>query len=184
MEIRQTSANIFEIKSVASLLNYKICKIHFYLSNPKDAIFQFKNHVDIFQNKLVSNQIEFEHYAWLSKQFRLFGDVFEMAVNFLNLAPTSNHHPGIYYFESASYMVKRRKFAQNFLPLSLQEGEDKTLQSLIDQWQRNEFIGHTLFNVEPDTENICFKALKFKEQSVDHTVSPLTLPLVLIIDHY
>lgn len=144
MEIRQSTSNIFEIKSVASLLNYKICRLCFYLNNPKDAISYFKNHIEIFQNKFVSNQIEFEHYGWLSKQFRMFAELFDMAVNFFNLIPTSNHHPGIYYFESATYLVKRRNSSKLFNHLKKELNAD-SFDSNVNDAVNVEFIGHSLF---------------------------------------
>lgn len=46
LDMRITDANLMEIKAVASLINYKLCKLLFSLTRPKDAIAQFKNHIE------------------------------------------------------------------------------------------------------------------------------------------
>jgi len=52
MEVRATDTNIVEVKTVAGFINYKICKIAFQLNLPRDAIAQFRKHMDIFKHKI------------------------------------------------------------------------------------------------------------------------------------
>lgn len=44
-----TDANAVEIKTVASFINYKLCKIMFCLNLPKDAISQFRLHTERYK---------------------------------------------------------------------------------------------------------------------------------------
>lgn len=191
MEIRTNPLNIFEVKSMASLLNYKICRLCFYLNVPMDAISNFRKHVDIFQNKQTTNQGGFEQFAWLSEQFQIFAELFEMAVNSLSLAPSSNHHPGVYFFEAASYMSERRKAARS-IDVTFTK-EEAAYLSAITNVQNREFVGQFAWNSDLsgklvdfvftvmlnqftfflDTDKIKFAnmAIQFNESQVDHTVS-------------
>ena len=52
MEVRATDTNIMEVKTVGGFINYKMCKLAFALNLPRDAISQFRRHMDIFQLKV------------------------------------------------------------------------------------------------------------------------------------
>lgn len=41
-----TDTNAMEIKTIASFINYKLCKIAFQLNVPKEAISQVRVHID------------------------------------------------------------------------------------------------------------------------------------------
>jgi len=43
-----------EVKTVAGFINYKICRLAFQLNLPRDAIAQFRRHMDIFKHKIGS----------------------------------------------------------------------------------------------------------------------------------
>lgn len=47
-----------------------MCRLSFLnIGAPVDAIAQFRNHVDIFKNKVGHSELAFEHSAWMSKQY-------------------------------------------------------------------------------------------------------------------
>ena len=50
--MRATDTNIMEVKTVAGFISYKICKLAFRVNLPRDAISQFRKHMDIFQQKV------------------------------------------------------------------------------------------------------------------------------------
>ena len=54
MEVRATDTNIMEVKTVGGFINYKMCKLAFALNLPRDAISQFRRHMDIFQLKVAT----------------------------------------------------------------------------------------------------------------------------------
>lgn len=157
-EIRSNALNIFEIKSIASLLNYKICHLCFYLNIPMDAISHFRKHIEIFQNKSPPIQIEFEHHGWLSDQFFIFAELFDMAVNQFNLTPSSSQHPGVYYFDAASHMIERRKSAATIvLDRTQVNAEEANFLSTIVDSQNREFIGQFAWkNDLPGMQFQCF----------------------------
>lgn len=71
LEIRIVDTNATEVRTVAGFINYKLCKLMFALSLPRDAISQFKAHIDRFKNRIGFQELAFEHYAWLSKQYEI-----------------------------------------------------------------------------------------------------------------
>jgi hypothetical protein len=60
--------NALEVKTVAGFINYKLCKLMFQLSLPRDAIAQFRKHTELFRNRIGPKSLAFEHHAWMSKQ--------------------------------------------------------------------------------------------------------------------
>ena len=61
MEVRATDTNIMEVKTVGGFINFKICKLAFQLNLPRDAISQFRRHMDIFQHRVGLEELSFEH---------------------------------------------------------------------------------------------------------------------------
>ena len=66
MEVRATDTNIMEVKTVGGFINFKICKLAFQLNLPRDAISQFRRHMDIFQHRVGLEELSFEHRGWHS----------------------------------------------------------------------------------------------------------------------
>ena len=54
LKVRATDTNIMEVKTVAGFINYKISRLAFQLNLPRDAISQFRRHMDIFKHKIGS----------------------------------------------------------------------------------------------------------------------------------
>lgn len=67
-EIRVVDTNCLEMKTVSGFLNYKMCKLMFRLNAPRDAITQFKSHIEKFKSRTGFKELIFEHYGWLSAQ--------------------------------------------------------------------------------------------------------------------
>lgn len=59
--MRATDTNIMEVKTVAGFISYKICKLAFRVNLPRDAISQFRKHMDIFQQKVGMDGKSFLH---------------------------------------------------------------------------------------------------------------------------
>lgn len=68
LELRMVDTNALEVKTVAGFINYKLCKLMFQLSLPRDAIAQFRKHTEHFKNRIGQKDLAFEHHAWTSKQ--------------------------------------------------------------------------------------------------------------------
>ena len=104
-----------EVKTVAGFISYKICKLNFRLALPRDAISQYRKHMDIFQQKVGNEgdflanakfrktkinclilELRFEHLGWQSKQAEFFADIFDEAIK-NGLPAIQTQHPGLYY---------------------------------------------------------------------------------------
>ncbi|KAG7177145.1 Trafficking protein particle complex subunit 11-like [Homarus americanus] len=72
LDLRSTDTNLHEIRIVAAVINYKICRLDFALNLPRDAIAQFRRHIDQFRQRTGPKELIFEHYAWLSKHYTIF----------------------------------------------------------------------------------------------------------------
>ncbi|GAA6021829.1 hypothetical protein JCM8202_002832 [Rhodotorula sphaerocarpa] len=72
-----------EAKVLADCVSCKISKFYFYLSEPARAVAQLNRHVSRFHMLSTGWQIgqeTFEFWSWLSKQYRLFGDLVSIAL--------------------------------------------------------------------------------------------------------
>lgn len=128
-EIRIVDTNCLEIKVVAGFLSYKICKLMFNINSPRDAITQFRTHIEKYKNRPGFKELIFEHYAWLSVQYSAFAELFCDAIK-CGLPALQTQHPGIYYHKAAEYISKRKDAFQqccsasspliDFLPLTEQ----------------------------------------------------------------
>ncbi|XP_065190026.1 trafficking protein particle complex subunit 11-like [Sycon ciliatum] len=108
-EITPSLSNSLELRMVAGYLNYKICRLCFRGGAPRDALTQFRKHIDQYKTFVHYEELQFEHYAWLSKQFSIFGDLFDEAVRNYNLAPVMAQHPGFYFKQASDYTMDRRR---------------------------------------------------------------------------
>ncbi|XP_054273779.1 trafficking protein particle complex subunit 11 [Macrosteles quadrilineatus] len=119
LELRINDTNSHEVKTVAGFILYKVCRLLFALNQPRDAINQFRSHVDHFRPKVGPPELIFQHYAWLAKQYCLFGELFEEAIRG-GLPAVQTMHPG-YYYEQAARLATDRKLSC----LQLCQGVDK-----------------------------------------------------------
>ncbi|GAA5914419.1 hypothetical protein JCM6882_008227 [Rhodosporidiobolus microsporus] len=72
-----------EAKVLADCVSIKISKFYLYLNEPSRALAQLNSHVSKFRELSVTWQIgeeTFEFWSWLSKQYRLFGDLTSLAL--------------------------------------------------------------------------------------------------------
>ncbi|XP_035690979.1 trafficking protein particle complex subunit 11-like isoform X2 [Branchiostoma floridae] len=110
-EVRTHDTNMLEIKTVSGFINYKICRLSFQHNAPLDAIAQFRKHVDLFKNKVGCAELAFEHSSWISKQFQVFGDLFDEAIK-LGLTAIQTQHPGFYYQQAANHAITRKELCR------------------------------------------------------------------------
>ena len=140
LDIRFYDTNILEIKTVASIINYKLVAMLFEIKHPIDAIDQFRKHIDIFRIKVGPPELAFEHSAWLSKQFELMGELFEDAIRKGLLSAVQTQHPGFYFHSSANHAIQRRLNCSEF---SKRTGSNKTAEnpSPVEFLNNLEFFG-------------------------------------------
>lgn len=182
LELRSTDTNLHEIRTVASIINYKICRLDFNLNLPRDAIAQFRKHIDLFRARTGPKEFIFEHYAWLSKQYQLFGDVFEEAVR-NGLPAVQTQHPGFYYQQSAQYAALRRDTAVQVCKDVMNNPPSSS--GLLEGWKDLEFYGqrpwragkHSLEPPDPQIETEAISAVQHHEMTVVNH-SSLVIPLL------
>ncbi|EDO31414.1 predicted protein [Nematostella vectensis] len=172
-ELRLTDVNMLEVKVVAGFINYKICRLSFHASAPLDAISQFRKHVDLWKEKIGCPQLAFEHVAWLSKQFSMFGDLFDEAIR-SGLTALQTQHPGFYYQQAANNAIIRRQLGA-VTPQTMDPLENAGKLDFFGQrpWRQG-FQGIEL--TDQTLEHAGIVALQSQEVMVDH--SWIIIPLL------
>lgn len=172
LEIRIVDTNALEIRTIAGFINYKLCRLLFALNLPRDAISQFKAHIDRFKARMGFHELTFEHYAWLSKQYSVFGDIFDEAVK-LGLPAVQTQHPGIYYQQAAQLCIQRKKLCQELCSNVIAYPEPDPLQGV----NHMEFYGQRPWRPgklaadppDPQLESNGIQALQFLEKQINHS---------------
>ncbi|CAF0724301.1 unnamed protein product [Brachionus calyciflorus] len=143
LDIRFGDTNTLEIKTVAGIINYKLCKLLFEIKHPIDAIEQFRRHIDIFKLKIGPSDLAFEHSAWMSKQFQVMGELFENAINKEYFNAVQTQHPGFYFHSSANYSIQRRIHSREILQSLNLSNKNWTSEnpSPIESIDKLEFLG-------------------------------------------
>ena len=94
LESRVTEHNSCELRAVAGIINFKICKLAFKLNLPRDAINQFRKHLDQWRSPPSPVSLSWEQAAWQSNQARNFANLFVEACKAGQTA-IQTQHPGI-----------------------------------------------------------------------------------------
>uniref|UniRef100_A0A1Y1MLA7 Trafficking protein particle complex subunit 11 n=1 Tax=Photinus pyralis TaxID=7054 RepID=A0A1Y1MLA7_PHOPY len=178
LEIRVVDTNAMEIRTVAGFINYKLCRLMFGLSLPRDAISQFRSHTDRFKMRIGFQELAFEHHAWLSKQFSVFGDIFDEAVK-LGLPAVQTQHPGLYYQQAAQYAIARKKSCHELCQNITSYPTPDPLENL----KNIEFYGQrswrpgklTAEPPDPHLESRGIQALQFLETQINHSNNIISL---------
>ncbi|XP_054846122.1 trafficking protein particle complex subunit 11 isoform X1 [Eublepharis macularius] len=180
-ELRAHETNMLEIKTMAGFINYKICRLCFQHNTPLDAIAQFRKHIDVCKKKIGSAELAFEHAAWMSKQFQVFGDLFDEAIK-LGLTAIQTQNPGFYYQQAAYYAQERKQLANvlcNHEPSVVYPNPDpiETQTGVLDFYgQRPWRQGVLSFDPnDPEKEKVGILALQLKEKKDLHSELIITL---------
>ncbi|KAF9585264.1 hypothetical protein BGW38_003138 [Lunasporangiospora selenospora] len=112
-----------EAKVLADTLCLKICKFHLYLDAPSTALFHFRRHLLVFKafsDHWRMGEDSFEYWAWLSKQYRMFGDLVDIGTRsgFKLPVPT----PGSVVYGSFASLTDGAKDLNRFSGIGLGSG--------------------------------------------------------------
>ncbi|XP_021915999.1 trafficking protein particle complex subunit 11 isoform X2 [Zootermopsis nevadensis] len=174
LELRLVDTNALEVKTVAGFINYKLCKLMFQLSLPRDAIAQFRRHTDLFKNRIGPKNLVFEHHAWMSKQFCVFGDIFDEAIR-QGLPALQTQHPGFYYQQAAQHAADRKEACLELCKAVNVYPEPDPLIGM----EHLEFYGQRAWRPgklsaeppDPDKEKLGIVALQYQEKHlVNHSM--------------
>ncbi|RUS82473.1 hypothetical protein EGW08_009779 [Elysia chlorotica] len=179
LDLRMHDTNMLEIKTVAGFINYKICRLSFQHNAPLDAIAQFRKHIDFFKLKAGIPELAFEHSAWMSKQFQVFGDLFDEAIK-LGLTAIQTQHPGFYFQQAANHAIFRKQLCQG---LCMQPEDIKPAEEIEGYMGKTDFYGQRKWrqghqSIEPPDlhkEREGILALQTKERQLDHSWSIIPL---------
>lgn len=109
-DMPKTYRKLDEIKAIADLLNFKICYLAFQMNQPNEAFTSFHKHVDYFRNIQGDAKKEFVHYAWMARQYKVFGELVDyFSDHFKN--HTINTDQGLYFSIAATLEMNRRESA-------------------------------------------------------------------------
>jgi len=67
--IRITDSNAQEVKVVASVLNYRMCRLHLHKLDLQESKIQFDRHIAEFSNLDPNQELFFEELAWLEQEY-------------------------------------------------------------------------------------------------------------------
>ncbi|KAF9953552.1 hypothetical protein BGZ72_005333 [Mortierella alpina] len=112
-----------EAKVLADCLCLKICKFHLYLDAPSTALFHFRRHLIVFKAFSESWRMgddSFEYWAWLGKQYRVFGDLIETSTRLGFKLPVPS--PGSVVYGSFAGMTEGSKDLNKFSGIGLGSG--------------------------------------------------------------
>ncbi|ELR24645.1 uncharacterized protein ACA1_172710, partial [Acanthamoeba castellanii str. Neff] len=102
---------VMEIKTVAEYIHFKLCKLYFSTNSINDAVAQLERHIKTFRRVLGMAEKEFEHWAWLSRQYEVFAQLLEQHPQTID-AENKKCFPGYYYHVAAIYANKRKAIAK------------------------------------------------------------------------
>jgi len=114
IKVAHDSEAVIEVKAVAEVIVFKIVYLLLHMNRVSDALSQFRQHVKTFQSLLGIPSLAFHHHAWMSNQYRTFGEFWEEA-------PSAQRHSskmqnsGYFYQSAAEYALKRKESAQHAL---------------------------------------------------------------------
>ncbi|XP_024945200.1 trafficking protein particle complex subunit 11 [Cephus cinctus] len=174
LDIRYTETDILEIKTVASFINYKLCRLMFNMSCPKDAIAQFRAHTDRFKLRTGPKELMFEHHAWMSSQFSTFAELFEQAIR-QGLPAVQTQHPGYYYHMAAQHATDRKTSCEELCKNVTSYPDPDPLAGS----EKLEFYGQRPWRpgklnqeqVDTTRETLAIQALQYKEKTtVNHSM--------------
>ncbi|KAF9185891.1 hypothetical protein BGZ51_002352 [Haplosporangium sp. Z 767] len=112
-----------EAKVLADCLCLKICKFHLYLDAPSTALFHFRRHLIVFKAFSESWRMgddSFEYWAWLGKQYRVFGDLIDIGTKSGFKLPVPS--PGSVVYGSFAGMTEGAKDLNKFSGIGLGSG--------------------------------------------------------------
>jgi hypothetical protein len=103
---------------VAEYLNYKLCAILVRMDSRGEAIRQFRGHLRSYKPQTAPDEVGFEHWAWIARQYFVFGQLLEAASSQPDAKSDPSvladrwQWPALYYHAAAKATKQRRKAAE------------------------------------------------------------------------
>eukprot|EP01102_Stenamoeba_stenopodia_P018996 TRINITY_DN7057_c0_g1_i1.p1 TRINITY_DN7057_c0_g1~~TRINITY_DN7057_c0_g1_i1.p1 ORF type:complete len:1102 (-),score=294.74 TRINITY_DN7057_c0_g1_i1:121-3426(-) len=172
-DVLRDKKNTQEVKVLADYINFKICKTYITMGNALgETVSHFNAHIRTYKNSPRPAEREYEHWAWVARQYQVFGELLDMYAPNLALMSTGLLHPGYYYHAAASYATERKKHAKRLIANTSSEklakfSKDSLLNSTVGL-----YIGQEPDDITNDESNL--KALA-QEARFDHSTAIIQL---------
>lgn len=164
-----------EIKTVAGLFNYKICKLLFKLDMARDAITHFKAHIERYKSRTGFRELQFEHFGWLSVQNNAFAELFCEAVR-NGLPAIQTQHPGKYFYKAAELIGKRKESYSQCISLPQSPVDTQTPMGNGTMQLHSEYWGvRGTKSGEVTSESIIIRLIQEQEKNFNHSAAIITL---------
>ncbi|XP_065891490.1 trafficking protein particle complex subunit 11-like isoform X2 [Dysidea avara] len=185
LQQRSNDDRLLEMKIIAGIISYKICKISFKMEQARDALHQFQRHIDEFRYRVGPSSLSFEHEAWMTRQFSSFGDLFRDSVR-RGLVAIQTQHPGVYYQQAAQHALQRKKLANQIC-----KEAGRSVGSSPTQPAETRYFGQRPWRIgiidhepsSPEHEMECIQLLQAHEYLMKHSWQIIPL-LTEAIGHY
>ncbi|KAJ0405087.1 hypothetical protein ATCC90586_008687 [Pythium insidiosum] len=117
---RLDGIGVFQIKTIAEYINFKLCyHLIFSSNNIKAAVEQLQRHMRVYGRLLGPMERVFEHWEWVSRQYHVFAQLLAEAVSIRGALPATGldsdvyKEPYVYFAAAAKYAASRRKAAEH-----------------------------------------------------------------------
>lgn len=153
-DVKKNWKDFDEIKVVAEVLNFRLCYLHLERNTLSNATTQFHQHVNYYRSLIGDPDREYQHYAWVSRQYQIFGELLQL---FSLMAPAPMgapprvrgwSHPAFYFQAAANYEMVRRTASQKLcVPHRTKETIGKYLtvvrpyRSSVMDFNKNTYVG-------------------------------------------
>mmetsp|Transcript_2650 Transcript_2650/g.3829 ORF Transcript_2650/g.3829 Transcript_2650/m.3829 type:complete len:1207 (-) Transcript_2650:88-3708(-) len=142
IKVNKLSEEVIELKVVAQVIVFKIIYLLLNMNRVSEALIQFRHHIANFRSHQGIPSLHFHHYAWLSKQFRAFGEFWEAAPAAQRYS-TKTQNSGYFYLSAAEHALRRKSIAKIALQATgMMKSDDNTKIPV------PEFLGHVLTQAE------------------------------------
>ncbi|KAL6050118.1 Trafficking protein particle complex subunit 11, variant 2 [Balamuthia mandrillaris] len=137
---------MMEVKIVADYINFKLCKLQFQAKNAYNAVNQFEKHIHAFRPSIGAAEKEYEHWAWVSRQYQVFGELLEKNPSLASVEDRK-FFPGFYYQASARYAIDRKNVAKKLCepirgsPLYTQYQDTESFSLVGIDHSRQKYVG-------------------------------------------
>lgn len=137
-DARKIPSEFLEFKTLADIVNFKICWFYFERGTPNDAVSHFHRHVAYFK-QLTEPEREFQHLCWLSRQYAVFGELLEAFPNQISPPPRPRGwlHPAFYFQTASTLQLDRAKSAER---ICTPQQNDPSMVALVSKVKPFSFV--------------------------------------------
>ena len=172
-----------EIKMVAYVLNFKIMQLYFAIGQHDEALTQFNSHISTFLEANKIPELKMHHYGWLSKQYRVLGEMYESA----RVRQSRSQNPGFFFEGAGKYFKKRKQEAvkaiAQYLNVDPITGTPTDARDILEP----AFLGQIVLDdarLDPNAYlSVCVQSLLSNERSLSHADTVIEL-LTKAYEHF